>query len=48
MRNNFLWGSSISAGQCEGGYATRGETVVDLIPKVKNIEKNISMSLGYI
>lgn len=39
MRNNFLWGSSISAGQCEGGYATRGETVVDLIPKSKEHRK---------
>ena len=30
---DFLWGSSISGGQCEGGYATRGATVVDHIPQ---------------
>ena len=30
---DFLWGSSISGGQCEGGYATRGATVVDPIPQ---------------
>ena len=32
---DFLWGSSISAGQCEGGYSSRGETVVDIIPMGK-------------
>ena len=32
---DFLWGSSISAGQCEGGYSSRGETVVDIMPQGK-------------
>lgn len=36
MQKNFLWGSSISGGQCEGGYDSRGETVVDLIPAGKD------------
>ncbi|MBQ3459762.1 MAG: glycoside hydrolase family 1 protein [Solobacterium sp.] len=35
MRDNFLWGSSISGGQCEGGYDSRGETVVDIMPQGK-------------
>ena len=35
MKENFLWGSSISAGQCEGGFSTRGMTVVDNIPQSK-------------
>lgn len=39
MKNNFLWGSSISGGQCEGGYATRGETVVDIIPQGRKTRK---------
>lgn len=30
---NFLWGSSISGGQCEGGFTSRSETVVDMIPQ---------------
>ncbi len=33
--SNFLWGSSISGGQCEGGYSSRSETVVDIIPQGK-------------
>ena len=37
MKPGFLWGSSISGGQCEGGYATRGETVVDIMPQGKGI-----------
>lgn len=37
MQKNFLWGSSISGGQCEGGYDSRSETVVDLIPAGKDI-----------
>lgn len=36
MQKNFLWGSSISGGQCEGGNDSRGETVVDLIPAGKD------------
>lgn len=36
MSKNFLWGSSISGGQCEGGYDSRSETVVDLIPSGKD------------
>ncbi len=39
MKDNFLWGSSISGGQCEGGYASRGETVVDIIPQGKETRK---------
>lgn len=30
---DFLWGSSISGGQCEGGFSSRSETVVDMIPQ---------------
>ncbi len=33
MNKNFLWGSSISSGQCEGGFSSRSETVVDIIPQ---------------
>lgn len=36
MNNKFLWGSSISGGQCEGGYSSRSQTVVDIIPQGKN------------
>ncbi|MEG0593401.1 MAG: glycoside hydrolase family 1 protein [Coprobacillus sp.] len=39
MDSNFLWGSSISGGQCEGGYSSRSETVVDLIPQGRNTRK---------
>ncbi|MEG0277184.1 MAG: glycoside hydrolase family 1 protein [Coprobacillus sp.] len=39
MNKNFLWGSSISGGQCEGGYSSRSETVVDLIPQGRNTRK---------
>ena len=35
MKKEFLWGSSISAGQCEGGFESRSETVVDMIPQGK-------------
>lgn len=35
MNKEFLWGSSISGGQCEGGYSSRSETVVDIIPQGK-------------
>lgn len=35
MNKNFLWGSSISGGQCEGGLSSRGKTVVDIIPQGK-------------
>lgn len=35
MKDGFLWGSSISGGQCEGGYSSRGETVVDIMPQGK-------------
>lgn len=35
MSNHFLWGSSISGGQCEGGFSSRSETVVDIIPQGK-------------
>lgn len=35
MNKNFLWGSSISGGQCEGGFESRSETVVDIIPQGK-------------
>lgn len=35
MNKTFLWGSSISGGQCEGGFETRSETVVDIIPQGK-------------
>ena len=31
MNKLFLWGSSISGGQCEGGFASRSATVVDVI-----------------
>lgn len=37
MKDNFLWGSSISAGQCEGGFSSRGMTVVDIMPQGKNL-----------
>ncbi len=37
MKEGFLWGSSISGGQCEGGYDSRGETVVDIMPQGKGI-----------
>ena len=37
MNDHFLWGSSISGGQCEGGYSSRGETVVDIMPQGKGI-----------
>ena len=33
MSKKILWGSSISGGQCEGGFSTRNETVVDIIPQ---------------
>lgn len=33
MNTEFLWGSSISGGQCEGGFESRSETVVDMIPQ---------------
>ncbi len=33
FKQDFLWGSSISGGQCEGGFSTRSETVVDMIPQ---------------
>lgn len=33
MKKNFLWGSSISAGQCEGGFDSRRPCVVDMIPQ---------------
>mgnify|MGYP003317295597 CR=1 FL=1 len=36
MRKDFLWGSSISGGQCEGGFDSRSETVVDIIPAGKD------------
>ena len=36
MKKGFLWGSSISGGQCEGGYESRSETVVDIIPAGKD------------
>ena len=35
MSKDFLWGSSISGGQCEGGFESRSETVVDIIPQGK-------------
>jgi len=35
MNKSFLWGSSISGGQCEGGFSSRSETVVDIIPQGK-------------
>lgn len=35
MSKSFLWGSSISAGQCEGGFDSRSPTVVDIIPQGK-------------
>ena len=35
MNKNFLWGSYISGGQCEGGFESRSETVVDIIPQGK-------------
>jgi 6-phospho-beta-glucosidase len=35
MKAGFLWGSSISGGQCEGGYASRSETIVDIMPQGK-------------
>lgn len=35
MSKTFLWGSSISGGQCEGGYESRSQTVVDIIPQGK-------------
>lgn len=35
MKKGFLWGSSISGGQCEGGFSSRGATVVDKIPQGK-------------
>ena len=37
MDKNFLWGSSISGGQCEGGFDTRSETVVDIIPQSREM-----------
>lgn len=37
MKQDFLWGSSISAGQCEGGITSRGLSVVDIIPQGKKI-----------
>ena len=37
MKDNFLWGSSISAGQCEGGFSSRGMTVVDIMPQGKTL-----------
>lgn len=36
MNKHFLWGSSISGGQCEGGFDSRSETVVDIIPQGKD------------
>lgn len=36
MNHNFLWGSSLSGGQCEGGFHSRSETVVDIIPQGKD------------
>lgn len=33
FNKDFLWGSSISGGQCEGGFSSRSETVVDMIPQ---------------
>lgn len=36
MKKGFLWGSSISGGQCEGGYESRSETVVDIVPAGKD------------
>lgn len=36
MNKPFLWGSSISGGQCEGGFASRSATVVDVIPQGKD------------
>lgn len=41
MNKNFLWGSSISGGQCEGGFESRSETVVDIIPQGKETDFNI-------
>ena len=35
MSKSFLWGSSISAGQCEGGFDSRSPTVVYIIPQGK-------------
>lgn len=35
MNKIFLWGSSISGGQCEGGFDSRSESVVDIIPQGK-------------
>ena len=36
MNKPFLWGSSISGGQCEGGFASRSATVVVVIPQGKD------------
>ncbi|MFV0396314.1 MAG: glycoside hydrolase family 1 protein [Coprobacillaceae bacterium] len=37
MKKDFLWGSSISAGQCEGGFSSRGMSVVDILPQGRDI-----------
>lgn len=37
MKKDFLWGSSISGGQCEGGFDSRGMTVVDIMPQGKTL-----------
>lgn len=37
--SKVLWGSSISAGQCEGGYDERGECVVDIIPQGRDARR---------
>ena len=37
MKKGFLWGSSISGGQCEGGFSSRSETVVDIIPQSREL-----------
>ncbi|MFV0255007.1 MAG: glycoside hydrolase family 1 protein [Erysipelotrichaceae bacterium] len=39
MKKNILWGSSISGGQGEGGYDSRSETVVDIIPMGQNTRR---------
>lgn len=39
MKTDFLWGSSISGGQCEGGSESRGYTVVDNMPQGKQLRQ---------
>lgn len=46
FKSDFLWGSSISAGQCEGGFKSRGMTVVDIAPQGKAIRQVILNNPG--